>query len=111
VIAGALVDTWIPVLGTALEFKYDRDIPSGRNTPHTQKAGTIFHDFFRLGRFSGAPHRVLVYISQATTSTFGAALVEVRNVLFLGNAERIIRVPDAFVSGKAIGVDVDHQRL
>lgn len=44
-IASALIDTWIPQLngaGFAFEFKYDRDIPSGKNSPRTQRAGKKF---------------------------------------------------------------------
>lgn len=47
----AEVDTWIPELNgeiVAIEFKYDREIPSGRNAPRTQKAGKLFHDLYRL---------------------------------------------------------------
>ena len=50
-IPGARVDTWLPNFrGTdvALEFKYDRDIPSGKNAPRTQRAGAIFKDLYRL---------------------------------------------------------------
>ena len=32
----------------AFEFKYDRDVPSGKNLPVTQKAVKIFEDFYRL---------------------------------------------------------------
>ena len=47
----ALIDTWIqsetsqPI---AIEFKYDRGIPCGKNQPKTQKAGAVFHDIDRL---------------------------------------------------------------
>ena len=47
----AKIDTWIQVDGEkpiAIEFKYDRVIPSGQNQPKTQKAGSVFHDLYRL---------------------------------------------------------------
>jgi hypothetical protein len=49
------VDTYIPswggIEGLAIEFKYHRQIPSGRNSPRTQKVGEIFRDIYRLLRF------------------------------------------------------------
>lgn len=48
---GAKIDTWFQVHGEkpiAIEFKYDRVIPSGRNQPRTRKAGSVFHDLYRL---------------------------------------------------------------
>ena len=47
----AKIDTWLQIDGEksiAIEFKYDRVIPSGRNQPRTQKAGSVFHDLYRL---------------------------------------------------------------
>jgi len=45
------IDTWIPYFkgeALALEFKYDRAIPSKRNSPRTTKVGKIFNDLRRL---------------------------------------------------------------
>lgn len=53
-IARAEIDTFIPALenrGLAVEFKYDRPIPSGRNLPRSQKEGSLAHVIFRLARF------------------------------------------------------------
>jgi len=67
-IARAKIDTWIPSLrgvSYAIEFKYDRPIPGGRNMPLTQKAGHIIRDLFRLAmidRRLGA-QAVLVYLT------------------------------------------------
>jgi hypothetical protein len=52
-IARAKIDTWIPSLNGrsyAIEFKYDRPIPSERNLPLTQKAGHLIKDLFGLRR-------------------------------------------------------------
>ncbi|MBW1716821.1 MAG: hypothetical protein JRH08_15300 [Deltaproteobacteria bacterium] len=49
-IYGAKIDTWLPSYkdrSIALEFKYDRDLPGGKNQPKTQKAGYIFKDLHR----------------------------------------------------------------
>ncbi len=46
----AKIDTWLPSYkegSVALEFKYDRDPPGGKNQPKTQKAGHVFKDLRR----------------------------------------------------------------
>jgi len=67
-IARARLDTHIPAFagrGLALEFKYDRKIPSGRNAPRPQKAGKLFHDIHRLKEFTTDERciRVFVYLA------------------------------------------------
>jgi hypothetical protein len=50
-IARAELDTWIAWPDgktTAVEFKYHRAIPSGKNAPRPMKAGELFRDLFRL---------------------------------------------------------------
>ena len=45
------LDTWLQIgdeKPIVIEFKYDRVIPSGRNQPRTQKAGSVFRDLYRL---------------------------------------------------------------
>jgi hypothetical protein len=52
-IARAKIDTWIPDYAGrsyAIEFKYDRPIPSKLNPPLTQKAGQVLRDVFRLAQ-------------------------------------------------------------
>ena len=47
----AKIDTWLQIDGEkpiVIEFKYDRGIPSGRNLPGPQKAGSVFLDLYRL---------------------------------------------------------------
>ncbi|MDH7943689.1 hypothetical protein QGM61_07635 [Pseudohongiella sp. SYSU M77423] len=44
------IDTWLPNFRgrpVSIEFKYDRDPPSGKNQPKTQKAGSVFRDIHR----------------------------------------------------------------
>jgi hypothetical protein len=65
----AEVDMWIPPTnmhdGLAVEFKYDREIPSARNAPRTQKAGKVFHDIYRLGLLPSTMQRLFVYVASA----------------------------------------------
>lgn len=66
----AEVDTYIlpspSKPGEVLEFKYHRQIPSGRNAPRPQKAGALFKDLGRLQQFPASGlvvHRTLVYVT------------------------------------------------
>ncbi len=51
-IHGAKIDSWIESFyngqDLVMEFKYDRQIPSERNSPRPQKAGKVFNDIYRL---------------------------------------------------------------
>jgi hypothetical protein len=64
---GAEIDTWIlsaeDRCGFALEFKYDRKIPSKKNAPKTQKAGKVFHDLYRLSLLPTDVKRFFVYVA------------------------------------------------
>jgi hypothetical protein len=67
-IADAEIDTWVPNLrgvATAIEFKYDRDFPSGKNSPRTQKVGKVFHDLYRLGQLDSTAKRFFVYLASS----------------------------------------------
>lgn len=70
----AQIDTWIlPTAsrrGIAIEFKYDREIPSSQNTPRTQKAGKVFHDLYRLGLAPANLSRIFVYLSGSEMSSY-----------------------------------------
>lgn len=82
-IPGARVDTVIldgdlPIV--AIEFKYDRAIPSGRSLPLTQKDGAVFADLVRLLAWPGAMDRYLIYLadkppgaSSTLATVFGSA--------------------------------------
>ncbi len=62
-IKGAEIDTYIPSTsirkGLVLECKYDRRIPSGKNSPKPQKAGKLFNDIYRLTQFNKDPNAFL----------------------------------------------------
>jgi hypothetical protein len=70
------IDTYIPPqrghYELAIELKFDREIPSGRNTPRTQKAGRVFADIFRLALFvpHNNVHRYFVYVTDREISTY-----------------------------------------
>ena len=64
----ARVDTYLPAFrgaSVAIEFKYDREIPSGQAIPKPQKAGQLFKDMDRLARFDldHPVRRLLVYVA------------------------------------------------
>ena len=66
VIARAKVDTWLPDFhgrDVAIEFKYDRDPPGGKNQPRTQKAGAVFADLHRLRLLSDRAVCYFVYLT------------------------------------------------
>jgi hypothetical protein len=103
-IPGAKVDTWIPNFhgsGLAVEFKYDRDIPSGRNSPRTQKAGKVFHDLYRLGKIEPSFRRVFIYLTgQEMAGYFGNPINGLFRFFMLPSGESLA-IDAAFVSGKS----------
>lgn len=69
VIARAKLDMWIESFAGrnyAIEFKYDRAIPSGATLPLTQKAGKVVADPFRLARIDRAHQAEGIFIYVAT---------------------------------------------
>jgi hypothetical protein len=72
----ARVDTYISSSsgrkGLVVEFKYDRQIPSGRNVPRPQKAGKLFNDFYRLTQFHADPNPTLwsVYLTDSEMASY-----------------------------------------
>lgn len=71
----AKIDTWLPEYqgsAVAIEFKYDRDLPGGRNIPRTQKAGALFKDLYRLVQVieqTGA-RGLFVYVTNAQMASY-----------------------------------------
>jgi hypothetical protein len=76
IIQGAEIDTLITTRAdeppVALEFKYDRAIPSGRNLPRTRKAGAVFDDLFRLARVPEPTAKVkyFVYLTDSEMASY-----------------------------------------
>jgi len=75
-IQNAKVDLFIQTKGersaTAVEFKYDRPIPSEKNVPKTQKAGSVIKDLFRLARVPNefASRRYFIYLNTPEMATY-----------------------------------------
>jgi hypothetical protein len=73
-IVGAEIDTFIPGDGTgqavAIEFKYDRAIPSGRNQPKTMKAGAVVKDMGRLRQVQSDCLRFFIYVTDQEMATY-----------------------------------------
>lgn len=68
-IARAKIDTWIPDYAGrayAIEFKYDRPIPSKMNPPLTQKAGQVLRDVFRLAQAQSSDKIKTIFIYLTT---------------------------------------------
>ena len=100
----AEVDTWIPTFnggGLAIEFKYDRDIPSGRNTPRTQRAGKVFHDLYRLGRIGSPVRRVFVYLTGPEMAGYFGTPANGLAGFFLLPSGHSLPIDSAFLSGKS----------
>lgn len=54
----------------AVEFKYDRANPGGKNQPLPQKAGALFRDFVRLLRLDGDLSRYLIYVTDGELARY-----------------------------------------
>jgi hypothetical protein len=96
-IARRNASTWnakIDSVGVAVEFKYDRSIPSGKNAPRTQKAGKVFHDLFRLGQIAPGMRRLFVYVTAREMATYFAnPKNRLREFFTLAN-DRSLRIVD-----------------
>jgi len=83
VIKRAKIDTFIPGLNNssiAIEFKYDRKIPSGKNSPKPQKAGKLFNDIRRLLLFKQSED-IQCYFIYLTDEEMNAYLTNQNNKL------------------------------
>jgi hypothetical protein len=103
-IPGAQIDTWLPSFdgrGLAVEFKDDRDTPSRRNAPRTQKAGKVFHDLYRLGEVAQEMHRVFVYLTGPEMTSYFTNPINGLTEFFSLPQNRTLTVGSIFVSGRA----------
>jgi hypothetical protein len=111
-ISGAELDTYIPPTdvhpGLAIEFKFDRGIPSKRNLNKTQKAGKVFADIFRLALIEPNNkniQRYLVFITDKEMATYFQNPSNKLIDFFALRAEETLRIdreyienhPDTFV--------------
>lgn len=79
----AKIDTYIIPKnknGWAIEFKYDRRIPSNKNSPKPQKAGKLFNDLYRLINFktNNKDRYLFIYV---TDDEMGEYLSKIDNKL------------------------------
>ncbi len=105
-IPGAEVDTFLPVFGgrpLAIEFKYDRRIPSGASVPRPQNAGELFKDISRLIRLDMKPEpvRVLVYLTDAVMAGYFANPKNGHAAFFGLPCGQRLRIDSTYISGKA----------
>lgn len=70
----AKVDTWLEPAagdpGLAVEFKYDREIPSEGSVNKTQRAGAAFHDLYRLTGITEKYIRVFIYVASPAMNEY-----------------------------------------
>jgi hypothetical protein len=98
-IPGAEVDTWFEAENgeaVALEFKYHRDPPSGKNQPKTMKAGDVFKDLDRLRRLN-ALTKATCYLVYVTTREMAVYFKNPKN----GCADMFALKPGATLSLEA----------
>jgi hypothetical protein len=72
---GAEIDTYLPSYDgneVIIEFKYDRAIPSGKNSPRPQKAGKHFNDMKRLLDFKTSlpAMRLFIYLTDDEMASY-----------------------------------------
>jgi hypothetical protein len=118
-IPGAEVDTYIPQrserTGLVFELNFDREIPSGRNLPRTQRAGKVFADIFRLALFEPDNinlRRYFIYVTDKEMATYFQNPSNQLNDFFNQMPGEILKIdrnytekhPNSFI--KAIGNDI-----
>lgn len=70
------IDTFIAASNdrqsVALEFKYDREIPSGQSLNSTNRAGVVFDDLFRLAHIPQAIAQVkyFIYVTDSIMASY-----------------------------------------
>ena len=101
----AKIDTVLPSLSgrpIAIEFKYDREIPSSSAVPKPQNAGELFKDFSRLALYTTnpEPERLLVYCTDHVMVKYFQNIVNGHTAFFsLALRERLM-VDDAYIASK-----------
>ena len=104
-IARTQIDTYVASssgMSLAIEFKYDREIPSGQAIPKPQNAGELFKDMDWLVRIADYPsmRRILVYLANRLMVTYFSNAENGHTSFFgLGKGTRL-RVDDSYLIGK-----------
>lgn len=63
------IDLWMPPLDLAIEVKFRRPIPSGRNLPATQLFGQLLADFNKVA-LAPARKRMVVFVTDTPGMTY-----------------------------------------
>jgi hypothetical protein len=105
-IARAKIDTWIPAFGGrafAIEFKYDRPIPSKTNQPRTQKAGNLVKDLFRLAQIHShsAVDALFVYLTSKEMAAYLGSAVNGLTEIFNPKEGSALRIDDRYLASRA----------
>ena len=103
-VAGKIVDTYIPSLDgkpVVIEFKYDRNIPSGRAGRKTHNAGALFADIYRLYKFEASESdRLLVYCTDQIMAKYFRKPANDYSVFFDLVQGQTMSIDDKFMSTK-----------
>ncbi|MCZ6689117.1 MAG: hypothetical protein O7H41_05900 [Planctomycetota bacterium] len=84
---------------TAIEFKYNRAIPSGRNQPMPQQAGKALGDLVRLIRITLDIERYFVYVTDAEMAKYWQNPKNgLREVFELGREDELEITDDYFLN-------------
>lgn len=106
-ISMAEIDTYIPSTseraGLVVEFKYDRRIPSGKNTPMPQKAGKLFNDIYRLAQFDTDPNATLwlIYFTDDEMANYLRNPINGLVDFFDLSVEEALIIDDNYISSKS----------
>jgi hypothetical protein len=82
------LDLWVIPLDLAIEVKYQRPIPSGRNQPVTQLFGGLLADLNKVAR-SDATNRVVLYVADPIGVQYLQKSAHTLLPLILGQRSRI----------------------
>jgi len=88
----------------AVEFKYDRPLPGGKNTPRTQRAGNAFNDMRRLsliGADTKYVARLFVYVATKEMFAYFNNQTNGLSDVFNMQVNDVIFLDSAFFTGKA----------
>ena len=101
----AEIDTWLQIddeKPIVFEFKYDRDIPSGKNQPKTLKAGKVFNDLYRLLLINANVGSTcyFVYVTTKEMAVYFANPGNGHNALFDLPPGKSIEIRSDYFSGK-----------
>ncbi|MEM7206488.1 MAG: hypothetical protein AAF434_01565 [Pseudomonadota bacterium] len=101
----AKIDTWLPEYGgsaVAVEFKFDRDPPGGKNQPKTQKAGAVFKDFRRqalLTKLTGV-RSFFVYVTSQEMAVYFRNPSNGHTKLWELEKDSVMEIDTEYLAGK-----------